>query len=148
MNLTITHGEFGVRVPVTKPHAGFLATIGEERMRKLVSDHYEMIRTSDIAVLFPLESEEEFSAAKKHAADFFIQISGGPAHFAQSRGEPRMVGRHAPFRIDEAARLRWLGFYALLLPQLEAEGVNSEYIQSFWNYLDIFSMWMVNTPTH
>lgn len=59
-----------------------------------------------------------------------------------------MVGRHAPFRIDESARRRWLEFYAVLLPALEAEGINPEYIQSFWDYLDVFSIWMVNTPTH
>jgi hemoglobin len=147
MNLTITEGTIGVRPPVTKPHPGFFFQVGEERFRKLVDDHYEMIRTSDIAFLFPVNDEEDFSAAKKHAADFLIQISGGPAYFAQSRGEPRMVGRHAPFRIDAAARRRWLEFYAVLLPALEAEGINPEYIQSFWDYLDVFSIWMINTPT-
>ena len=137
----------GVRPPVTKPHPGFYFQVGEERFRKLVNDHYEMIRTSDIAFLFPVNDEEDFNAAKKHAADFLIQICGGPAYFAESRGEPRMVGRHAPFRIDAAARRRWLEFYAVLLPALEAEGVSPEYIQSFWDYLDIFSIWMINTPT-
>ncbi|MFA6188498.1 MAG: globin [Sulfuricurvum sp.] len=147
MNLTITEGALGVRPPVTKPHPGFLFEVGEERMRKLVNDHYEKIRTSDISFLFPIFDEDDFSAAKKHAADFLIQICGGPAYFNQSRGEPRMVGRHAPFRIDAAARRRWLELYAELLPALEAEGINPEYIQSFWNYLDIFSIWMINTPS-
>lgn len=58
-----------------------------------------------------------------------------------------MVGRHAPFRIDEHARRRWLEFYAELLPPLEEEGIDEEYIRSFWNYLDIFSIWMINTPS-
>lgn len=146
MNLTISEGAFGVRPPVTKPNPGFLLELGEERFRKLVSDHYDLLRTSDISFLFPVNDEEEFKAAKKHAADFMIQICGGPAYFNQSRGEPRMVGRHAPFRIDPAARRRWLELYASLLPALETEGISSEHIQSFWNYLDIFSLWMVNTP--
>ncbi|HEX5623830.1 MAG TPA: globin [Sulfuricurvum sp.] len=147
MNLSITEGTLGVRPPVTKPHPGFLFEVGEERLRKLVNDHYELIRTSDIAFLFPIFDEDDFSAAKKHAADFLIQICGGPDYFNQTRGEPRMVGRHAPFRIDAAARRRWLEFYAQLLPALEEEGINPEYIQSFWNYLDIFSIWMINTPS-
>lgn len=147
MNLTITEGTLGVRPPVTKPHPGFLFQVGEERLRKLVNDHYELIRTSDISFLFPIFDEDDFSAAKKHAADFLIQICGGPDYFNQTRGEPRMVGRHAPFRIDAAARHRWLEFYAQLLPALEAEGINPEYIQSFWDYLDIFSIWMINTPS-
>ncbi len=145
MELNITNSEFGVRPPVTKPHPGFFAQVGEARLRALVDAHYELIRNSDIAFLFPVSDEEEFSQAKKNAADFFIQICGGNAYFSQNRGEPRMVGRHAPFRIDEKARKRWLEFYAQLLPKLEDEGVNAVYIQSFWEYLDIFSTWMVNT---
>jgi hemoglobin len=148
MNLTITDGALGVRPPVTKPHPGFLFQVGEERFRKLIDDHYEMIRNSDIAFLFPVNDEEDFANAKKHAADFLIQICGGPDYFAQTRGEPRMVGRHAPFRIDESARRRWLEFYAVLLPALVDEGINLEYIESFWNYLDVFSIWMINTPSH
>lgn len=148
MELKITDGVLGVRPPVAKPHPGFFHQVGEERFRKLVDDHYEMIRNSDIAFLFPVNDEDDFSVAKKHAADFLIQISGGPDYFAQTRGEPRMVGRHAPFRIDEKARRRWLEFYGVLLPKLEDEGVNPEYIQSFWDYLDIFSIWMINTPDY
>ena len=146
MNLIITDGQIGIRPPVTKPHPGFFFQVGEKRFRQLVDDHYEMIRNSDIAFLFPVNDEDDFTAAKKHAADFFIQICGGPDYFNQTRGEPRMVGRHAPFRIDEAARRRWLEFYAVLLPKLEAEGINPEYIESFWTYIDVFSIWMINTP--
>ena len=147
LNLEILHGELGTRPPVTKPHPGFYHQVGEARFRKLVDDHYELIRDSDIAFLFPVNDDEDFEAAKKHAADFFIQICGGPAYFNQSRGEPRMVGRHAPFRIDEPARRRWLEFYQRLLPQLVEEGIDEAYVQSFWDYINVFSTWMINTPS-
>ena len=145
MKLTITDGEIGVRPPVTKPHPGFLDQVGEERFKKLVYDHYEFIEVSDIAFLFPIHDEEDFAEAKKHAFDFLIQESGGPDYFKQSRGDSQMVGRHAPFRIDEAGRRTWLELYAQLLEALPAEGVKEEYVQSFWDYLDTFSMWLVNT---
>lgn len=147
MELKITNGILGERPPVTKPHPGFLQEVGEERFRQLISDHYELLRNSEISFLFPGHDEALFAEAKKHAADFMIQICGGPAYFNQSRGEPRMVGRHAPFRIDPFARLKWLEAYAKLLPELEQEGISPDYIQSFWNYLDIFSIWMINTPS-
>ena len=146
MTLEITPGQLGVRPPVIKPHPGFYLQVGEERFRKLVDDHYELIRVSDIGFIFPIHDEDDFDAAKKHAADFFIQICGGPDYFNQSRGAPQMVGRHAPFRIDEHSRRRWLEFYAQLLPALLEEDIEEEYIQSFWTYLDIFSIWMINTP--
>ncbi len=146
MNLAITPGTLGVRPPVTKPHPGFLYQVGEERFRKLVDDHYDLIRPSDIGFLFPIHDDDDFNAAKQHAADFLLQICGGPDYFNQTRGEPRMVGRHAPFRIDEESRRRWLEFYAQLLPDLVDEGIDEAYIQSFWDYLDIFSIWLINTP--
>ena len=144
MKLTITDGQIGVRPPVTKPHPGFLHEVGEERFKKLVYDHYELIEDSDIAFLFPIHDEDDFAEAKKHAFDFLIQECGGPDYFKQSRGDSQMVGRHAPFRIDEAGRKSWLGLYAGLLEALVDEGITEEYIQSFWDYLDFFSLWLVN----
>ena len=145
MKLKITKGKINIRPSVAKPHPGFFYEVGEERFRKLVFDHYESIRTSNIAFLFPIFDDEDFSEAQKHAADFLIEISGGPDYFTQTRGEPQMVGRHAPFRIDEASRIVWLELYIPLLEALEQEGINKEYIKSFWTYLDIYSMWVVNT---
>jgi len=145
MKLEVTTGEIGVRPPVAKPHPGFLHEVGEERFKKLVYDHYEKIRTSDIAFLFPVNDDEDFEDAKKHAFDFLIEMSGGPDYFTQNRGEHQMVGRHAPFRIDEDGRREWLELYIPLLEDLVDEGITPQYIESFWNYLNIFSMWLVNT---
>lgn len=147
MKLSITNGEIGVRPPVTKPHPGFLDQVGEERFKKLVYDHYVFIETSDISFLFPVHDEDDFEEAKKHAFDFLIQECGGPDYFKQNRGDSQMVGRHAPFRIDEEGRKTWLGLYIPLLEALVEEGVSEEYIESFWEYLDIFSMWLVNTKS-
>ncbi len=144
MNLFTTPAQFGVRPPVIKPNPAFLQELGEEGFRELVSEHYELLKESDISHLFPVEDPQEFADAKKHAADFMIQICGGPRHFEASRGAPRMVGRHDPFAITEGARQRWLECYAMLLPAL-SDRVSDENIQSFWNYLNMFSQWMVNT---
>ena len=135
---------FGVRVPVTKPIPEFLLEMGEEEIRKLISDHYDKLKVSEIAFLFPLD-EKEFEEAKKHSSDFFIQICGGPAYFNQNRGAPQMVGRHAPFRITASARNTWLELYKPLILELKEKGVTETSLQSFWNYLDVFSSWMINT---
>ncbi len=144
MNLNITQVMFGVRVPVTKPIPEFLIEMGENGIRKLVSDHYDKLKVSEISFLFPLD-EKEFEEAKKHSSDFFIQICGGPAYFNQNRGAPQMVGRHAPFRITSEARNTWLEMYKPLILELKEKGVTETSLQSFWNYLDVFSSWMINT---
>lgn len=147
MDFTIKESILGVDSPIIKPNPGFLIQVGEERFRKLVDDHYENIRHSDIAFMFPVDYPDEFVKVKKHAADFFIQICGGPDYFSQTRGDPRMLARHQRFRIDERGRQIWLESFASLLPKLEEEGIDPEYIQSFWNYLERFSSLLVNIPT-
>ena len=54
-----------------------------------------------------------------------------------------MVGRHQPFKITPNARKIWLESYIIILNKLD---MPDDLKQSFWNYLDIFSIWMVNTP--
>jgi len=144
MNLEITHAQFGVKPPVTKPIPEFLIEVGEEGIRKLAHDHYEKIRDSKISFLFP-SNEEDFEKAKEHAADFLIQICGGRAYFTENRGAPKMVQRHARFRIDNESRVEWLELYKPLLLELKDKGVTETSLQSFWNYLNIFSIWMINT---
>jgi len=144
MDLEISYAQFGVRPPVEKPIPEFLLEVGEEGLRKLISKHYNAIKKSDIYHLFP-QDDADFERAKVNSADFFIQICGGPAYFNQNRGAPRMVGRHAPFAIDAKARERWLELYQPLLEELREENVTETSLLSFWNYLNIFSLWMINT---
>ncbi len=146
MNYEITQAQFGVRPPVTKPIPEFLLEVGEAGIRKLISDHYDSIKTSDIVHLFPMD-EKEFEDAKVHSADFFIQICGGPKYFNENRGAPQMVGRHAPFRIDAKARQTWLELYKPLLDELKEQGITETSLNSFWGYLNIFSIWMINTQS-
>lgn len=144
MNLEIAQAQFGVRPPVTKPIPEFLLEVTEGGIRELISKHYDSLKVSDISHLFPMD-EKEFEAAKTHSADFFIQICGGPAYFNQNRGAPQMVGRHAPFRIDAKARQVWLELYKPLILELKEKGVTETSLNSFWGYLNIFSIWMINT---
>jgi hemoglobin len=144
MNLTISYAQYGAKPPVTKPIPEFLIEVGEAGIRELADKHYESIRGSEIEHLFPM-NPEDFEKAKEHAADFFIQICGGTPYFNMNRGAPRMLGRHAPFRIDARAREVWLELYKPLLIELHQVGVTETSIRSFWDYLDIFSLWMINT---
>ena len=135
----------GVNPPVVKPNPAFLSDIGEEAMRDLLHRFYITLHVSPIKDLFP-ETKEEMQIAAQYSADFFIQICAGPAYFNQNRGAPQMRGRHAPFRITPHARLHWLTLFEdALQPIIEKKLSSEENIQSFWNYLNIFSQWMINS---
>lgn len=141
MQFNISQAQFGVRPSVTLPNPEFLKVVGEDGLRKIISDHYDLIRKSPINNIFP-EDEKEFEQAKINSSDFFIQICGGPKYFNENRGAPMMVARHQPFKITPKTRMVWLECYIEVLKKLD---IDEELLKSFWNYLDIFSIWMVNT---
>ncbi|GIT98794.1 globin [Sulfurovum sp. TSL1] len=145
LDFSILPYQEGVNPPVTKPNPEFLTDIGEEGMRALLDRFYMGLFESPIKDLFP-DDKEEMKKAAQHSADFFIQICGGPTYFNQNRGAPQMRGRHAPFAITPNARLHWLvTFEEALQPIIEQKLSSEENIQSFWNYINVFSMWMINT---
>lgn len=141
MKLTISDLPMGTRPQVALPDPSFLTHLGEAGMRQLVSDHYDRLVESSIKNLFPQDAEG-LASAKQHAGDFFIQICRGPRYYEASRGQPQMAKRHAPFKITPEARVIWLQCYQ---PLLEALDMPEDLVRSFWDYLDIFSVWMVNT---
>ena len=141
IDLTITPAAPGERLPVQKPSPGILQVMKEAGIRKLVSDHYDLLVKSDINHLFPTVPEQ-LEMAKQHAADFFIQVMGGPPYFNMHRGQPAMTRRHAQFQITAEGRVAWLKCYQQLIAELD---LPEHLKQSYWNYLNNFSSWMVNT---
>ena len=141
MQFNISQAQFGVRPSVTLPSPEFLKVVGEEGLRKIISDHYDLIKQSSIYNIFP-QDEKEFEQAKINSSDFFIQICGGRKYFNENRGAPMMVARHQPFKITPKVRIVWLECYMEVLKKLD---IDENLLKSFWNYLDIFSIWMINT---
>jgi hemoglobin len=141
MDFTIKQYTFGERPPVSLPSPEFLKLLKEEGIRKLVSDHYDLLHQSKISKLFPA-SKEALEIAKKNSADFFIQICGGHPYYNENRGKPVMVSAHSRFAITMKARNIWLECYQEALSKIE---LPADVVLSFWNYLNVFSIWMVNT---
>lgn len=143
MNYDIAKATFGKREQVKMLSPEVLTYLGEDGLRQLISNHYDCLIESEIKDLFPKE-EEGLKKAKQHSADFFIQLMGGPQYFNQNRGKPMMAKRHAPFKITPEARIVWLECYIEVLEKLDAP---DNIKQSYWDYLNTFSTWMINTPS-
>ncbi len=126
---------------VQLPDKEFLNQLGEVGIRKLSDDHYNLLRKSDISILFPID-DDEFEKAKLRSSDFLIQIMGGHPYFNENRGKPMLGQRHAPFKITPKARITWLECYREVLKNIE---LDEEIMSSFWKYLNVLSMRMVNT---
>ena len=141
MDLKITEFPTGARPGVPQPDLEIYTYLGESGVRKLVNDHYDLLAQSEIKHLFPPVGEG-LEIAKKHSADFFVQRFGGPNHYDTNRGKPMLTRRHEPFAITQEARRVWLECYQQLLPKLD---MPEHLILSYWTFLDVFSIWMVNT---
>ena len=141
MELSITPLKAGDKPQPEFPDNRILEILGEDGIRAMISDHYDLLIQSEVKDLFP-SGGEELANAKQYAADFIIQRFGGPDYYAQHRGKPLLIKRHAPFKITSKARVVWLECYRKVL--LERE-IPEEVLIPYWKFLDVFSNWMVNT---
>lgn len=120
------------------------ALMGEENIFKMLEDFYFELKNSSISAMFP----EDYKESSKKSAAFFVFIMGGPPLYHERYGPPMMRKRHLPFTIDESARQVWLKcFKKVLLDADKKYHFPMEYQESFWNFLETFSAWMVNTKS-
>jgi len=80
--------------------------IGEPGFRRLVAQFYRQVPNDGI--LEPMYRGRDLVAAEQRLGDFLIMRFGGPQHYLDRRGHPRLKMRHHPFAIDQAARDRWI----------------------------------------
>jgi len=88
------------------PVAGIYDELGEERLRALVAAFYR--RIPDDELLGPMYPEQDFAGAEERLIDFLLYRLGGEPRYIETRGHPRLRGRHAPFPLTVAARDRWV----------------------------------------
>lgn len=80
--------------------------VGEEGFTKLVGAFYRQVPQDDIlSAMYPAQ---DLAGAEQRLRDFLIYRFGGPERYITERGHPRLRARHLPFRIDRAARDRWM----------------------------------------
>ena len=91
--------------------------IGEDGFRRLVAAFYRRVPTDEI--LGPMYPKRDMAGAEERLRGFLIQRFGGPDHYSQRRGHPRLRMRHAPFKITQAGRDRWIELMEAAM--LEAE---------------------------
>ena len=74
---------------------------------------------------------DDLTESRRHLAGFLAQYWGGPPRYSEERGHPRLRMRHAPFRVDEAARDAWLRH---MLAAVDDSGLDPEIHAAFTDY--------------
>ena len=136
----------GEGVSYKNPSPEFYKAIGgEEGMRALMYDFYDIIYESDIAHFFP-QDEDEFAKVKEKNTRFFIQLCGGPKVYEDELEgrdlNEHMIRIHDDFSIYEKSRYEWLGCMEEALRKVDIDQAIKD---DFWSYLENFSKLTVNT---
>jgi hemoglobin len=103
--------------------------LGEAKLTAIVAAFYRRVPTDPI--LGPMYPPQDLAGAEHRLRTFLTYRFGGPPTYLQERGHPRLRMRHAPFRVDAAARDRWM---ELMMAAIDEVGVSPEhrsYLEQF-----------------
>lgn len=113
---------------------------GRATFEKLVRRFYAGV--AEDVVLRPMYPEEDLEGAIQRLTGFLEQYWGGPGTYSEERGHPRLRMRHQPFKINPAARDRWL---LHMRDAVDSLGLSPLQDATLWGYLDRAAFAMVNT---
>ena len=110
--------------------------VGSDFFAELVERFYGGVESDEL--LRPMYPAD-LAGAKARLAMFLVQYWGGPATYSEHRGHPRLRMRHAPYRVDSAARDAWLRHMLAALaqtaesretPAIVVEAVQDSFVRS------------------
>ncbi len=122
------------------PDSFYAAVGGAETFRRLVAAFYAEV--AEDPLLRPMYPEEDLGPAAERLQGFLEQYWGGPTTYSEQRGHPRLRLRHAPFKVNPAARDRWLAHMRTALDSLDLPPLQHA---TLWDYLERAAHAMVNT---
>lgn len=118
---------------------------GEPALRGLVDQFYDFMETdprfAEIRALHP----SDLGSSRDKLFWFLCGWSGGPNHYIERFGHPRLRARHLPFRIAEKERDQWLACMDMAMSKQQVERNLHRQLQiSFTQTAD----WMRNHPSN
>jgi hemoglobin len=110
--------------------------IGEEGFTTLVAAFYRQVPHDEI--LNAMYPPEDRAAAEQRLRDFLIYRFGGPQRYIEERGHPRLRARHLPFRIDQAARDRWMQLMNNAFAEAALPAEVEQFLRAFFDQMSTF----------
>ena len=82
--------------------------IGDDGFHRLTAAFFRRVPHDDL--LAPMY-QHDLAGAEWRLREFLVGRFGGPTRYIDQRGHPRLRMRHAPFKINTAARDRWIATF-------------------------------------
>ena len=116
--------------------AKIYSIIGEDGFTRLVGAFYRQVPGDEIlGAMYPAE---DLAGAEQRLRDFLIYRFGGPQKYIEERGHPRLRARHFPFRIDQAARDRWMRLMNNAFVEAALPAEVEEFLRAFFEQMSTF----------
>lgn len=115
--------------------------IGEDGFARLVAAFYAQVPGDDI--LGPMYPADDLAGAEQRLRDFLVGRFGGPRRYEEMRGHPRLRMRHMPFKLDQAARDRWVQLMDRALDEAALPADAASMLRQFFHHMATF---LINTP--
>jgi hemoglobin len=114
---------------------------GEARLRELVDRFYDLMDLEPQFAALRAMHPPSLDGSRDKLFWFLSGWSGGPNHYIERFGHPRLRARHLPFSIASNERDQWLRCMALAMHELDMpEALQERLIHSFFQTAD----WMRN----
>ena len=115
--------------------------IGEDGFARLVAAFYAQVPGDGI--LGPMYPADDLPGAEQRLRDFLVGRFGGPRRYEEARGHPRLRMRHMPFKVNQAARDRWVQLMDRALDQADVPADAARILRDFFHHMATFLM---NSP--
>jgi hemoglobin len=128
------------------PEAGstpFDSLGGEPGVRALVDRFYDLMDLEPHFAALRSVHPKTLDAARDKLFWFLCGWLGGPDHYVERYGHPRLRARHLPYPIGRVERDQWM---ACMLQAMHDEGVESALMQRLAEALYGTADWMRNRP--
>lgn len=116
---------------------------GEPGIRRLVDAFYDRMDAEPAYAGIRALHPPRLDGSRDKLFWFLCGWSGGPPHFEQRFGHPRLRARHLPFAIGVAERNQWLG---CMVQALDDCAVSATTRAALWEPLAGLADWMRNQP--
>lgn len=121
----------------TRETTAFELVGGEGRVRELVDRFYDIMdlepEFAGLRALHPASLE----GSRDKLFWFLCGWLGGPSHYIERFGHPRLRARHMPFEIGISERDQWMRSMALAMQDVGlSEGLQTRLMQAFFQTAD------------
>jgi hemoglobin len=115
--------------------------VGDDGFSRLVAAFYRRVPADEI--LGPMYQRRDLADSEWRLREFLIGRFGGPTRYIEKRGHPRLRMRHAPFKIDQAGRDRWILLMSAALAEAKLDPRAEAVLRKFFEDSATF---LINQP--